>query len=229
MSPTPVHPVANATISDLIVPRATASDPANSTLPQASNTTKSNKVNTAAPLKAKSAPTKSIEMKTNLKQAVQKKPTVNAATNHDQLSMKQSATSGAPKGVSVTTDAVPVQAEPTPNTGANQDPPSMQHLATSGAPKGATVTRNAGPALKPTPQRNRRQASNSPATEKRSMQVDAMGVVLKGDNIVAFKAKKQYDGKPAYLMVLKTSKNPTLLASTMLTVVCPMTRLLLSC
>jgi hypothetical protein len=68
--------------------------------------------------------------------------------------MKQSATSGAPKGVSVTTDAVavlkqtvlkqPVQAEPTANTETNQDPPSMQHLATSGAPKGATVTRNAG-------------------------------------------------------------------------------------
>jgi hypothetical protein len=51
MSPTPVLPVANATNSDLIIPRATASDPANSTSPQASNTTKSNKVNTAAPLK----------------------------------------------------------------------------------------------------------------------------------------------------------------------------------
>ena len=51
MSPTPVLPAANATISDLIVSRATATDPANSTSPQASNTTKSNKVNTAAPLK----------------------------------------------------------------------------------------------------------------------------------------------------------------------------------
>ena len=65
------------------------------------------------------------------------------------------------------------------------------------------------------------------------MQVDAMGVVLKGDNIVAFKARKEYDGKPAYMMDLENSleksRNPTLLASTMLTVVCPTTRLLLSC
>ena len=37
------------------------------------------------------------------------------------------------------------------------------------------------------------------------MQVDAMGVVLKGDNIVAFKARKEYDGKPAYMMDLENS------------------------
>ena len=37
------------------------------------------------------------------------------------------------------------------------------------------------------------------------MQVDAMGIVLKGDNIVAFKARKEYDGKPAYMMDLANS------------------------
>lgn len=37
------------------------------------------------------------------------------------------------------------------------------------------------------------------------MQVDAMGVVLQGDNIVVFKAKKQYNGKPAYMMDLANS------------------------
>ena len=37
------------------------------------------------------------------------------------------------------------------------------------------------------------------------MQVDAMGVVLNGDNIVIFKAKKQYDSKPAYMMDLANS------------------------
>ena len=34
------------------------------------------------------------------------------------------------------------------------------------------------------------------------MQIVTMGVVLKGDNLVAFKARKEYDGKPAYLMDL---------------------------
>ena len=34
------------------------------------------------------------------------------------------------------------------------------------------------------------------------MQVLAMGYVLKGDKLVAFKARKEYDGKPAYLMDL---------------------------
>ena len=51
MSPTPVPPVANATIRDVIVPRAAASNPANSTSPQAPNKIKSNKLNTVAPLK----------------------------------------------------------------------------------------------------------------------------------------------------------------------------------
>ena len=37
------------------------------------------------------------------------------------------------------------------------------------------------------------------------MQVVAMGVVLKGDNLVAFKARKEYDGKPAYMMDLANS------------------------
>ena len=37
------------------------------------------------------------------------------------------------------------------------------------------------------------------------MQVVAMGVVLKGDNLVAFKARKEYDGKSAYMMDLANS------------------------
>ena len=34
------------------------------------------------------------------------------------------------------------------------------------------------------------------------MQVVAMGVVLKGNDLVAYKARKEYDGKPAYMMDL---------------------------
>ena len=58
------------------------------------------------------------------------------------------------------------------------------------------------PPLKPTPRKSRRPASNSPATKKRSIQVVVIGVVLKGGDLVAFKARKEYDGKPAYLMDL---------------------------
>ena len=200
MSPTPVPPVANAIISDLIKTKATASDPANNTSPQASNTKISNKVNTAAPLKVTDlchcilgilhvvlftlvvaygslwlgrtlsrqklrprSPSKQRQISNNLfrksRPSTQQPTMTNYPWNNRLLLVR-------PK-VSVsrrmqwwvhhtvllfvlayiemtTVIKQPVQAKPTANTETNQDPPSMQQLATSGAPKGASVTRNAG-------------------------------------------------------------------------------------